>query len=74
MNKEEVLADIAKIEQELKTVVADIVQRAKNLLAKVEAVEHNLLHKSTPVAAAVTAPTLEAKPNDSQTPNGQPNP
>ena len=74
MTKEEVLADIAKIEQELKTVVADIVQRAKNLLAKVEAVEHNLLHKATPVAAAVTAPTLEAKPNDSQTPNGQPNP
>lgn len=74
MNKEEILDEIAKIEQELKTVVSEVVQRAKNLLAKVEAVEHNLLHKQAPVAAAVTAPTLEAKPNDSQTPNGQPNP
>ena len=68
MTKEEIKADIAKLEADMLQALEQsaAVQRIKSILAKVRA----LLHKETAVVAAATAPTVEAKQNDSQTPNG----
>jgi hypothetical protein len=72
MNKEGLKADIAKLEADLIQTAANAnaihgaLTYARSLLEKFELAEKEIseIFDSTPVAAAVTAPIIEAKNND----------
>ena len=72
MDKHAVLAEIARLEAEMKGVIAKIVAALEHAEEKVVGL---LLPASTPIASAVTAPVItpattqiEVKPNDNANP------
>jgi len=83
ITKQELMADIAKLENDVKQAIANssalngALQYCKSLLARAEALEasvvSNFENKKTPVSDAVTAPTVKATNNETSTPNGTAN-